>query len=52
MPTIDIETARVEYDRLGSILEERESCWDGTYDPDLDDLQWEVAALRRQLRRS
>jgi len=49
MQTIDIASDRAEYDRLLSLIEDMDARLGGGYDPVLDDLQWEAAALRWQL---
>ncbi|MGO9468049.1 MAG: hypothetical protein ACLQVF_28280 [Isosphaeraceae bacterium] len=49
MLTIDTHAAEAEYLRLLNTIEDMDARVGDEYSPDLDDLQWEAAALRWQL---
>jgi hypothetical protein len=49
MQTIDIHAVRAEHNRLCNLIEELDARLGGQYDPVLDDLQGEAAALRWHL---
>jgi hypothetical protein len=52
MHFIDTHAARAEYNRLWDLIEDMDARSGGQYDPVLDDLQREAAALRWELGRA
>jgi hypothetical protein len=49
MPTIDVYAVRAEHSRLCDLIEDLDARLGGQYDPALEDLQSEAAALHWQL---
>jgi hypothetical protein len=49
MQLTDAHATRAEYNQLWDVVESLHARCGSEYDPMLDDLQWEVAALRWEL---